>query len=333
MSPRRLGFFSWCPSRASLASVTLLAVKAVYAPAQCVGNLGDEIGALQHFADSVYRVTFAKKDAGSAPEPSWDKFTNALKDDAAFIKTLADAGAAGQCLLPLREAFRSTAAAALTRAIPKKALAVGDSGTVRSALLSATGTVLATRYSPTDRFSAVFGFGMAVAQGYAPQFKVISRRGIGADTATHLYIVQESNSRAQPIGMTGLAIRFRDRQSSCGSAREPKKACPFWVVDHLWPTSVFGAVQLGGGEGTVSGTTLGAGWQLVADVNVLVGYGITRVAALRRDVRRAFDAEPSGILLMPAGETSESIMGTESQRSFTVTLSIPLALKNLFGGH
>ena len=308
------------------------------AHAQCVANLVDELNALDAAVSAVATATFNSAGAAAAKTP-WVRFNDALQDDGAFFMAAARAGLAAPCLVERRAEFRNAARASLLKAIPDSNL-TNRQAEVRAALLGGAATALQARYAPSDRIGILFGFGASIIhhRDDAARYKVITQRGVAPDTASQQYIVEETDSRTLPIATTGVAVRFRDRTppelSNCGRKSRGSRllrSCGYWVLDHVWPTTIFGALQFGGGEGTVSGTTLGVGWRVVGDITLLAGYGISRLPALREDIERQFVADASGRMRLPTGESAETIMGTQSQETWTITLGIPLALKNAFG--
>jgi hypothetical protein len=291
----------------------------------------------------------------------WKLFSDALGDDALYLGKLARAGVAMPCLMDKRDVFRTAARAKMLELLGGKQDAFDEKKreALAEALRTGAATVLETRYASSDRFGMFFGVGAS----YIPQrddavrYKVISQsetvvtpgtngQPATEKTQTRQYIVEETSSRSYPVGATGLTMRFRDRNSGRGQgcfkltgegdvarkAWHSASECVVWLAERAWPTAVFGSVQFGGGEGVVTGTTLGAGWKVVGDVNLLVGFGISRLPTLRRDLLTEFEASKNGRLLLPAGENEESIMGKQSEQTWLVAIGIPLALRNAFGG-
>lgn len=292
---------------------------------------------------------------GGRTKSYWSQFQTALLDEELFGQQLAKAGPAQPCLREQQDVFRAAARASLLAKFggtgEKLSNTKEDSAKVEDALRDAAASVLAMRYMPTDRFTVFFGFGSSYVpkRTNAMRFKVVSQseqvttpaaNGQPATTSTQTkqYAVVESDSRSRPVGTTGLAVRFRDRRTSAGAdcmrrgSRDVVSDCWYYAVDRLWPTTLFGSIQFGGGEGIVSGTTLGLGWKVVGDVNLLVGFGVTEIPTLRRDLRTQFDASKDGRLLVPTGENAESIMGTHTEKSWMFALGIPLALRNALTG-
>jgi hypothetical protein len=318
-----------------------------------------EVVALEAIGDSILAATFPEKqsppteaaDGGTeqqtvaaAPTPDSSKVSNRLKnaldDGTIFLSHLQQAGAAMPCLLERRELYRMT----VRNALPTDEATLTKER-VRSALRQGSAAVLSTRYSPSDRVGVLFGFGFSVlGKDDATRYKVISRTEGESDTpVTKQYIVKESESQSIPVATTGIAVRFRDRDSNRrwrfrGSGTDPGEVIGnnvVWLVDHLIPTTVFGSVQFGDNdvEGIVNGTALGLGWRVVGDVNILVGLSISRTPTLRGDLETAFRASPiEGILPLPAGETEETIVGTQSEQGFLFALAMPVSLKPVFGG-
>ena len=66
-------------------------------------------------------------------------------------------------------------------------------------------------------------------------------------------------------------------------------------------------------------------------MTVLAGYSLTRLPTLRDDLLREFDATREQRLRLPAGESSETIKGTETVNAFMIALAVPVALKSVFG--
>jgi hypothetical protein len=352
-TPRTVGTDTRAVSRALVVAVSLGALGLpITLSAQCIGDLARETTALESLSAAI-------KDAALKPIPAgtnktyWEQFQDALSDDGLYGQHTAKAGGAQPCLQEKKELFRSAAREALLSKLGGKTgdLAIAKAKDVEEALRTGAFSALATRYSPSDRFGVFFGFGSSYVpkKSVATRFKVVSQSEMvttpasastpaSTTTLTKQYAVVASDSRSRPVGTTGLAMRFRDRRSDLGGdcarkgAHDQISDCLAFAMDRVWPTTVFGSIQFGGGEGFVSGTTLGLGWKVVGDVNLLVGLGVTEIPTLRRELRAQFEANKEGRLLVPAGESSESIMGTQTERSWMFALGIPLALRNALSG-
>jgi hypothetical protein len=346
----------------SLSVLCLLSSANRHLEAQCVGDVRDELTGLSTISDSVFAGAFrivappAPPAAGPAPAPAapgaipkatvdsvttMQRLKKALAEEAPFIVGLTRAGTAAPCLIDRKEIFR----AAVRGALPESDTAKVDAAQAKKALRAGEAAVFATRYSPTDRIAVLFGLGMSLIQANdAQRFKVINRRGQGADTSSKQFIVQESGSRSFPVATTGLAVRFRDRLPAAPRPR-PERAKTLgnvsgflatniaWLYERAKPTTVFGSVQFGGGEeGAVSGTALGLGWRVVGDVHILAGFSITRLSTLRKDMLRQFKSDTTGVIPLPPGESEESVMGTQSEQALLIAFAVPLSLRGVFSG-
>jgi len=335
--------------------------------AQCVGDVRGELTGLATISDSIIALAFRSTNsvaatttsstatsstssmAGSsvATKPGVDtlitveRVRKALFEETPFLVGLSRAGTAAPCLLDRRDVFRS----AVRGALPEGDTAHVNVSQVRNALRDGEAAAFATRYSPTDRIAVLFGLGMSLIQpNDARQFKVVTRRGPGADTSSRQYIVEASNSRSFPVATTGLAVRFRDPLPSKPrpTARRPATLRTLravvvenlaWLYERAKPTTVFGSVQFGGSEeGAVSGTALGLGWRVVGDVHLLAGFSLTRLSTLRKDLLRQFENDTTGVLPLPSGESESSILGTHSEQALLVAFAVPLSLRGVFGG-
>jgi hypothetical protein len=207
-----------------------------------------------------------------------------------------------------------------------------SSDEVRKSIRQAADANLTLRLSAKsqDRVGVTFGVGVSVIiwdRVDAEGFRILSEpAGSGS---TQNVMVRASKSRTFPAVMTGIAARFRDRWTPpSGWVRYPTN-----VADWFVPTAVFATAQLGFTEvsGATGGVSLGLGWQIIGDVHMLVGYSATRLGSLREDLREKWDATSDGRLVLPAGETEESIRSSEVANGIVVMFATPVALKKFFG--
>lgn len=344
---------------ATLSALILLAGVSRTLEAQCVGDVRDELTGLSTISDSVFAGAFKTvapptATAGGTPVAApgavktildtvttMERIKRALAEEAPFVVGFTRAGTAAPCLFDKKDIFR----AAVRGALPEADTTHVHATQVKKALRAGEAAVFATRYSPTDRIAVLFGLGMSLIQpSDAQRFKVITRRGIGSDTSSKQFIVQQSNSRSFPVATTGLAVRFRDRlpPEPRPRVRRPKTLRTAasaavsnfaWLYERAKPTTVFGSVQFGGGdEGAVSGTALGLGWRVVGDVHLLAGFSITRLSTLRKDLLTQFKADTTGVIPLPPGESEGSILGVQSEQALLVAFAVPLSLRGVFSG-
>jgi hypothetical protein len=177
-----------------------------------------------------------------------------------------------------------------------------------------------------ERVGVVFGLGLARAiwgKDDAESFKIQTETDTNGVSSN--YLVQDSGSQTFPAAITGVVARFRDR--SWGH----KWAGNF--LQFLTPTAIFATAQVGytHADGAKGGVALGFGWQVVDDVHLLIGYNATRFGSLRPDLRVKWN-ETNGAkrLLLPSGETVESIRSNEVNNGIIVAIAVPVALKSLF---
>jgi hypothetical protein len=316
---------------------------------QCAGDIRSEVLALEAVGDSLIQVGFPKQAANGPANPAdtpRSRLRDALAKDGVYLSSLGNAGTAAGCIFDHRALYRSTFEAA-----------IGDTSTlseddVKRAGRLAASAVLATRYSATDRVGVLFGFGMtALRKSDSRRFKVVALsepppagapEGTAATTVN--YIVEESRSSLLPLALTGIAVRFRERDGAVRRAvtdrLEPTRSSAdasnlSWWIDHALPTTVFGSVQLGAGTGDtgpVNGTALGLGWRVVGDVTLLFGYSVNRVKTVRRDILAAYLAAEGNKLELPAGESEATVSGTESASGWMFALGVPVSLQSVFGG-
>jgi hypothetical protein len=57
------------------------------------------------------------------------------------------------------------------------------------------------------------------------------------------------------------------------------------------------------------------------------------VASLRKDLLSDFNKASDGRLLLPVGETEQSIEGTITRTSILLAIAVPVGLKTAFGGN
>ena len=308
VSPR--GRWSWSAAITGL----LMAATPGTVLAQCPNDLRTEVMALDAVVDSVLAKAKGKATNSSEQDTEsavafYRRATQALQTPEVYIAAVASTGAAAPCLIERREVFRATATNLLLRDSAKL-----SEQELERALRLAAAAVLSTRYAPTDRVGVLFGIGFGgVLNIDEPELVKVVQRDTG--DARRSFIVRESPNRAGPVALTGIGIRFRD-------------AADGW--DRFIPAAAFASIQFGVGDDPVRGAALGIGWPLVGDSQILLGFNLSRIQALREDLVAEF-RDSRGRMEFPIGESAESILGTRTSAALLIALGVPVSLKAAFG--
>jgi hypothetical protein len=191
--------------------------------------------------------------------------------DEHYFNALSLAGSSATCLIGLKSVYQTAARAAVQGFDPD----LFTTEDLRKALADGAASVLSSRYAPTDRFGLVFGIGVTfvLTNEDRNKYKIVSR---GESGQTQDYIVKESQSSAAPAAVTGMVVRFRDRNAKQAPAPPRDTGRGFVArasgavgssgrrtLDFLFPTSTFASVQFGAGavSGPLQGASLGLGWR------------------------------------------------------------------------
>jgi hypothetical protein len=283
---------------------------------QCVSDLRSELTGLTAISDSIIK----RLGTNSTPRTSAE---STFRDMGLFAAKAGLAGTSAACVMFGQPIFQQAALASLP---------TGSSALTREQVQRATSegvaAVLASRYTSSDRVSLVFGIAMTVLTdpSDAAEWKIISRTDNSGQTPVEKrYIANESNSRQFPSAATGVLVRLWDP-----GPRRPKFTSNLWR--RITPHGVFGSIQISnaGDAGPVNGAALGISWKLVADTHVLLGYSISRRKSLRDDLRKGYGDD--ALIPLPAGETNDSILGTNTANGIMWALVLPISLRSALDG-
>jgi hypothetical protein len=295
---------------AAVAAVAI-ATPARVLTAQCVSDLRSELVGLTAISDSIM------KRVGSADTIPRATAEATLRDIGLFAAKAGLSGTAATCVMLGQSAFQQAALASLPTG--QNALKRAE---IQRAASEGVAAVLASRYAASDRVSLVFGIAMTALldASDAAEWKIISRTDSSATPVEKRYIANESNSRQFPSAATGVLVRLWD----------PGPRNNFWR--RVTPHGVFGSVQISnaGDTGPVNGAALGISWKLVADTHFLVGYSISRRKSLRDDLSKGHTND--SLIPLPPGETSDSILGTNTANGIMWALVLPVSLRSALGG-
>ncbi len=312
--------FSLCRAFTLLLIGGLLLGSFSQATAQCSTSKSEELAALGLVADSLTAKLFKGN-----KKPGREQIVKSLDDQRLYLLQASLIGTAVACLQPHQQLFESAAIGALAE---KESYSPRD---VRLALAEASTTVL-EQIQSRDRIRLMFGLGFnAVFNKEDTQtFKLVSRQDTMGQTQQ--FIALESDSGFFPGVSTGVVINLRER-ADLRSTRRGFLGGMLRSLNVLAPTSFYGSIQFTGegNTGPINGATLGVGWRLVRDALLLVGISTTRFKTLRADLRMQWEDAEKKPILLPAGESGESMLGIEGADAISITLAIPISFQGILG--